>query len=317
MPVAATVAARSELAHARVLTAALARIGITRHVVLVMDGEPAASEPFEALAPGELGGLAALEREELREALKPRLLQRLLPEPVLLLDPFVDVRAPLDDLVPVDGVVLVPRGDDEPGVYRSGILAAGGEAGRRFADWWADGHALDAAPAAHPVTIERDPAHGYAPWNREQREGVSPRTLVLRGFDPRRPFWLDGEAEGFEDYARQLLEAGWEDVPETVWGYGRLPAGVALDAPLRAVLRDAPDTLGDPFTREGAEKLLAWAAGPADRGSQWGLTRYLAALWSQRPDLSRSFSDLETADGERFARWAAEHAARRQEGRAA
>ena len=82
------------------------------------------------------------------------------------------------------------------------------------------------------------------------------------------------------------------------------------------MLRDAPDTLGDPFTREGAERLLAWAAGPADRGSQWGLTRYLAALWSQRPDLSRSFADLETADGERFARWAAEHAAAGRAGRA-
>ena len=312
MPVAATVAARCELAQARVLSAALKRHGITRHVVLVMDGEPAAGEPFEALGPGELGGLAALEREELREALKPRLLQRLLPEPVLLLDPDVDVRAPLDDLVCSDGVLLVPRGDDEPGVYRSGILGAGGEAGTRFADWWADDHPLDAAPAAHPVKIERNPAHGFAPWNREERDGVTPRTLVLRDFDPRRPFWLDGEAEGLEDYAQRLLDAGWEQAHDVEWGYRRLPDGVELDAPLRAVLRDAPDTLGDPFTREGAERLLAWAAGPADRGSQWGLTRYLAALWSQRPDLSRSFADLETADGERFARWAAENA--QQEG---
>ncbi len=87
-----------------------------------------------------------------------------------------------------------------------------------------------------------------------------------------------------------------------------LPGGIPLDQPLRAVLRDAPDGLGDPFTREGAEQLLAWASRPADRGSQWGLTRYLAALWSCRPDLSRSFPDLETADGERFAHWAAEHA---------
>ena len=175
MPVAATVAARSELAQARVLTAALRAQGITRHVVLVMDGEAPAGQPFEVVGPGELAGLPVLDPEELREALKPRLLERLLPEPVLLLDPDVDVRGPLDALAPSDGVVLVPRGDEEPGVYRSGVLGAGGRAGARFARWWAEARSSRAWTRRPPPSRSRSSATRPTAWRRgTSRSATSP-----------------------------------------------------------------------------------------------------------------------------------------------
>jgi glycosyltransferase involved in cell wall biosynthesis len=354
MPVPCTVAARSELAHVRVLAEALRAHGVRERLVAVIlddpDGEAVRpDEPFDVVAPEEVGagaesGLLALEREALREQVKPRLLERLLAggEPVLVLDPDVDVLGPLDDLAAAaaaGGVALVP-GDGEAGdgVYRSGVLAAAGEKGLEFARWWADAEPaldgsglqrLDAAPAAFAVTIVHDPGHGLAAWNlaeRPLREGPTAggaplRTAVWRGFDPLRPYWLSEDVEVasdpvlaalLEDYAQRLLAAGFEAADELDWGYDALPGGIRLDRALRAVLQDAAARgveLGDPFTREGAERLLAWAAGPADHGAVWGLSRYLVELWTARPDLSRSFPDLETADGERYARWAVLHAA--------
>ena len=210
-----------------------------------------------------------------------------------------------------DGVMLVPRGDDEPGVYRSGVLGAGGGRGslRRLVGrgptraWTRRPPPSRSRSSATPPTASRRGTSRGATASPRARSSRAASTRASRSGSTAR-----------SRASRTTRSACWTRAgrPRTRRRVGlrHLPGGVPLDAPW-AVLREAPDTLGDPFTREGAEKLLAWAAGPADRGAQWGITRYLAALWSQRPDLSRSFPDLETADGERFARWAAEHGPRK------
>ena len=189
-----------------------------------------------------------------------------------------------------DGVVLVPRGDDEPGVYRSGVLGRR-RRGRRCASP-AGGAGptltrLDAAPAARPG---RDRARPRARRRRLERRGARRRRRRARSscadFDPRRPFWLDAEARRASRTTRSgcWTRAGSRRTTSS-GATPSCPAASRSTRRLRAVLRDAPDTLGDPFTREGAEQLLAWAAGPADRGSQWGLTRYLgrAVVAAPRP----------------------------------
>jgi glycosyltransferase involved in cell wall biosynthesis len=145
--------------------------------------------------------------------------------------------------------------------------------------------------------------------------GAPLRTLVARDFDPTRPYWFGGTDATedpvlralLDDYAQRLLAAGWEEASRVAWGFDRLPGGLPFDRALRRVLVDAERRgveIADPFSREGAEQLLAEAARPAARGAAWGVNRYLHELWEARPDLSRAFPDLDTADGERYAAWA-------------
>jgi glycosyltransferase involved in cell wall biosynthesis/2-polyprenyl-3-methyl-5-hydroxy-6-metoxy-1,4-benzoquinol methylase len=211
-----TVISVAQLAHARVLAAALERRAPgARLVALVLDdvGRTSGGEPFEILKATELPefdrlGLYALKPEYLAERVKPWLVRRLLErgEPVLLLEPELDLHAPLGDLEALareHGVVLAPRllgplADDgahpnelevqHGGLYRSGLLAvAAGERGRAFADWWARqdlllpedeayaddaplGWPIDLAPALFDeIAILRDPGHGVAYWNLGQR----------------------------------------------------------------------------------------------------------------------------------------------------
>ena len=313
MPVAATVAARCELAQARVLSAALKRHGITRHVVLVMDGEPAAGEPFEALGPGELGGLAALEREELREALKPRLLQRLLPEPVAAAGPRR----------------RRPRAAGRPRLQRRRRARPARRRRARRLPLRHPRRGRRGRRALRRLVGRRPTRSTPRPPRTRSRSSATPRTASRRGtarsatasrrarsscadFDPRRPFWLDGEAEGLEDYAQRLLDAGWEQ--------RTTPSGATAACPTASssTRRCGPCCATRPTrsaTRSPARAPRSCWPGPPGRPTaarSGASTRYLAALWSQRPDLSRSFADLETADGERFARWAAENA--QQEG---
>ncbi len=163
-PVICTVVSRSQLPYARVLAAALRRLdSAARLTVLVMDcarGDPDAE--FDALGLREViadpdPALYALPEPELRWRARAALLLHGLErgEDVVLVEPELDLHAPLDDLrslAATHGVALVPRllapiPDDgerptyadvaRGGIFDFGALAVGANpAGRAFAEWW-------------------------------------------------------------------------------------------------------------------------------------------------------------------------------------
>ncbi len=158
-----TIIARNYWAHARVLT----RSVLDHHpdaevTVLVIDEDASTSDPawhehFDVVGPGDIG----LDRDELMRmagiydvlelstALKPWLLRSLLAkdrEPVIYLDPDIEVFAPIDEIVTHardKGIVLTPHtisplpldgyGPTEltilqAGTYNLGFIAVGSEA---------------------------------------------------------------------------------------------------------------------------------------------------------------------------------------------
>ena len=50
--------------------------------------------------------------------------------------------------------------------------------------------------------------------------------------------------------------------------------------------------------------------GPAERGAQAGVNRYLFAAYETRPDLQQAYPDLDGADGAGLVAWAWEHGRR-------
>jgi glycosyltransferase involved in cell wall biosynthesis len=301
--------------------------------------------PEDVLA--DLGEFLTEEPAALPAQLAPRLAQALLARDegdVLLLDAAVDVLAPLDvpaapaawlvprllEPVPADGERPSEAEIAAAGLYRSGQLGiAATDAGAAFAAWWAaqagrggdGGDPLDRAPLLFDgVAVARDRRLGMAAWNLHARDVRDAITLYLPDFDPLRPHWLGGRAsrvraegalaERLDDYAVRLLAAGHADADPLAWGFAALPNGLPLDRPLRAVLaqaRRAGVEIGDPFTAAGSERLLAYAAGPAEEGADWGVSRYIHALWRGRPDLRDAYPELGGEHGEDLVRWVIAH----------
>lgn len=211
-----TIIARNYWAHARVLARSVAdHHPDARVTVLVIDPDPAtmavaARERFAVIGPDDIG----LDRAELLRmagiydvleistALKPWLLRRLLdedPEPVIYLDPDIEVFAPLDEVVErasEHSIVLTPHTvaplpvDDhgpseltilQAGTYNLGFIAVGSGASG-FLDWWAqrlardcliskaegmfvDQKWVDLVPNYFDADVLRDPGYNVAYWN--------------------------------------------------------------------------------------------------------------------------------------------------------
>jgi glycosyltransferase involved in cell wall biosynthesis len=209
--IACTIVARNYIAQARVLAESfLANHPGATFSVLVIDG-PAlvANEPYELIEPAQLGideneylRMAAIyELMELATAVKPWLLRQLLErgEPVLYLDPDVEVFAPLDEageLADRHGIVLTPhiaktvphesrelvhRTVLHSGIYNLGFVAVS-QAAVPFLRWWeqrlrrdcvvaqeegffVDQRWADFVPAMFEPYILRDPGWNVAWWN--------------------------------------------------------------------------------------------------------------------------------------------------------
>ena len=76
--------------------------------------------------------------------------------------------------------------------------------------------------------------------------------------------------------------------------------------PLRRVFRAGEERgalTASPFGRDGCEAFLTWA-GAQDHDAPGGVTRLLAEMYEERPDLQRAFPDLAGADRLRYLRWA-------------
>jgi glycosyltransferase involved in cell wall biosynthesis/SAM-dependent methyltransferase len=175
---------------------------------------------------------------------------------------------------------------------------------------------VDFVPGLFDVHILRDPSYNVAWWNLANRDLVSTATgyevngNVLRffhfsGYSPDDPHVLSKHqgrsppvllsenkalASICEQYAARLVAAGYRESSLQPYGLGRLPNGVPLDRRMRHLYRsklvaaedgeaDEPPSLFDPLY---ADQFIDWLNEPADGAP---VSRYLAALYSDRPDV--------------------------------
>lgn len=255
-----TICTQSYLAYAAVLAESLAAThdGLRLSVVLI-DGDASTKLDFaDVILPAELplGDEQELHRMatiydvvELSTALKPWAFQYLFgryDEPVLYLDPDIQVFAPLYDLgeladahgilinphttkpLPRDGLMPSERDLLIAGTYNLGFLGVG-RSGAPFLEWWAerlrrdcinaveegyfvDQRWIDLVPSYFPHSVLRDPGCNVAYWN-------LPNRLVQNGAQNGNGYRVDGEPlrffhfSGFSADAPHLLSKHQGDPP--------------------------------------------------------------------------------------------------------
>jgi glycosyltransferase involved in cell wall biosynthesis len=194
---------------------------------------------------------------------------------------------------------------------------------------------LDVAPAVFgaAVTMLEEPGFGLSFWNVHARPltsvegqlfaaGGSLRCVHFSGFRPDRPYWLSvhgTRARVIDDpvlsalcasYAQRLLGAGWVNPERRSDHAGRLADGTTYDARLRRLHARAVasgEAFGDIFSGAGTEAFVSWLQGPAERGGEAGITRYLYDAYLERSDLQDALPEIDGRDAERLIEWAWEH----------
>ncbi|HST34310.1 MAG TPA: glycosyltransferase [Solirubrobacteraceae bacterium] len=190
---------------------------------------------------------------------------------------------------------------------------------------------IELAPARFATGVLDDAGANLSLWNLHERElrqsgqatavdGDGPaRFLNLPGFDPDRPYRLAANASRArvsrspvlrslcERYAAELREAGWRDADHRHEVGRSLDDGLVYDDSLRATYSRAlalGEGFEDLFSAEGTRAFLDWLQGPAPRGGAHGITRYVFYRVSrERPDVLRTFPDLDGEDGPRYVAW--------------
>jgi glycosyltransferase involved in cell wall biosynthesis len=190
---------------------------------------------------------------------------------------------------------------------------------------------LELAPARFSTALLDDAGFDLSLWNldrhtlQEGESGVSVdrarplRLLNLPGFDPDRPYRLAASASRArvsrspvlrrlcERYASELLSGGWSDLEHRHDVGRRLAGGLVYDDGLRAIYARAlalGDGVEDLFGERGSGAFLAWLEGPAPRGSEHGVNRYVFYRVSrERPDVLRTYPDLDGGDADGYVEW--------------
>jgi glycosyltransferase involved in cell wall biosynthesis len=189
---------------------------------------------------------------------------------------------------------------------------------------------LELAPARFAAGVLDDPGMNLSLWNLHERElresggtiavgGGPARLLNLPGFDPNRPYRLAANASRarvsrsallrglVERYAVELREANWRDADHRHDVGRSLGEGLIYDDSLRAIYARAlalGEGIEDLFSAAGTRAFLAWLQGPAPRGADHGVTRYVFYRVSrERPDVLRAFPDLDGEDGQSYVAW--------------
>jgi Glycosyl transferases group 1 len=187
------------------------------------------------------------------------------------------------------------------------------------------------APARFATAVLDEPGFDLSMWNLHDRalhatpdgmlvDGRLPaRLLNLPGFDPRKPHRLSAMASRArvsrspalrdlcERYAQELLAAGWQDLEHQGEVGRRLAGGLVYDESLRAMYGVAlalGKRFADPFSDDGARAFLEWLEEPAPRGGTHGIKRYVyQRVARERPDVMRTYPDLDGADGAAYVAW--------------
>ncbi len=190
---------------------------------------------------------------------------------------------------------------------------------------------IELAPARFATGVLDDAGANLSLWNLHERElrrrgeavtveGDGPaRFLNFPGFDPDRPYRLAANASRArvsrspvlrglcEQYAVELREAGWSDADHRHEVGRSLADGLVYDDSLRAIYARAlalGEGFDDLFSATGTQAFLDWLQGPAPRGGGYGITRYVFYRVSrERPDVLRTFPDLDGEDGPRYVAW--------------
>ena len=190
---------------------------------------------------------------------------------------------------------------------------------------------IDLVPGmADDFSVLRDPGFNVAYWNLptrtvEERDGrwfvndVPLKLFHFSGFDASKPHMLSKHQDRIRltdepaleklclQYAAELVENGVDEVSSWPYSYDTTASGLPLDSLKRRLYRDLmADGFDESLLRPEGEAAFAHAASaPAERGGEFGVTRYLAALWADRGDLRQRYRDLTNpADGRGFVEWA-------------
>jgi glycosyltransferase involved in cell wall biosynthesis len=190
---------------------------------------------------------------------------------------------------------------------------------------------LELAPARFSTAVLGDPGCNLNMWNLHRRtleagpdgvivDGAWPlRFLNLPDFEPDRPHRLSPRAsrvrvsripalhELCEWYASELRDGGWRDPQHRDEVGSPLHDGLVYDESLRVIYGSAV-ALGERFDglfdRDGSSAFIRWLEAPAPRGGSHGINRYVFhRVARERPDVVRTYPDLDGADGPRYVAW--------------
>jgi Glycosyl transferases group 1 len=190
---------------------------------------------------------------------------------------------------------------------------------------------LELAPARFSTGVLDDPGSNLSMWNIHRRllggsldaplvDGRWPLLFVnLPGFDPARPHRLNASASRArvsrspllhalcERYAAELRACGWRDPDRHSEVGRRLRPDLVYDESMRAAYGSAL-ALGEPiedlFGERGTRAFIEWLEGPAPRGGEHGINRYVFhRVARERPDVLRAYPDLDGDDGGECVAW--------------
>jgi glycosyltransferase involved in cell wall biosynthesis len=203
--------------------------------------------------------------------------------------------------------------------------------------YFVDQRWFDLAPGfLTDFAIVRDPEYNVAYWNLHGRklERAGGRWLVngrplaffhFSGFDPDHPLVLSRYQDRVDvtadpaleqilgEYAAEVNREGHALSRKWPYSYGALGDGTRLDATLRGLYSELSDEqngeLPSPFTLEGASLFASWINEQAP-GAPPGISRVLARVYQDRPDLRVLYPDLEGPGRAGLLRWAEEYGRR-------
>lgn len=195
---------------------------------------------------------------------------------------------------------------------------------------------VDLIPVFFDAGITTDAGCSASFWNLHGREltwtgsryevdGAPLRWFVFDGFDPSRPHLLsDHQGERPRlllserpalrrlcgEYRADLIDAG-AAAPETRGGWGHLPSGLELTPRIRRIFRDGlASAKGDPareppspIDADHPERFVDWLNEPVAAAPYPVVSRYLYAMYLDRPDLRTAFPHLGGPDAARFLEW--------------
>jgi hypothetical protein len=199
--------------------------------------------------------------------------------------------------------------------------------------YFVDQRWFDLAPGfLSDLAIVREPQYNVAYWNLHERQlesvdghytvdGVSLAFFHFSGFDPEQPLILSRHQNRIDVLDRPVLERLLGEYATEVmseshgisrhwpYEYRALGDGTRLDDRLRALFDEFADehngTVASPFTLEGAAAFEAWMRRQAPAAPA-GISRALAYLYEDRPDLRGAFPDLAGEDRAAYLEWARE-----------
>ncbi len=200
---------------------------------------------------------------------------------------------------------------------------------------------VDFVPSLFEHFILHDPGCNVAYWNLHARlivrdgeqyevNGEPLRFFHFSGYKPDTPYVLSHHAGAkprillsrnpdlaqlCDEYGRRVLAHGYGRDQDAAYEYDLLPGGIAIDARMRRLFRDelleaeqdGKPVPPDPFDPAGAAGFLDWLQEPVGRGGKRDVSRYVYALYSDRPDLQSAFPKVPGRDASRYVEWLHKH----------